>query len=96
MSPSKIKFIGMLNIISLSYTLVLLLMKMALIDCSEMRKDLFSFFDLGIITLSLIEIAVSSLVNKNLLPSAFASLFILKIMIYFKSVRSSSSFKDYY
>lgn len=81
LSDRKVTFIGLLNILTLTYTLILLVMRLALIDCNEMRKDLFTFFDLGIILLSYIEIAISYSLNNVVIPSALASLFVLKIVV---------------
>jgi hypothetical protein len=97
LSDPRVNFLGWLNIITLGYTLILLLMKIVLIDYREMKQDLYTFVDLGIVLLSYCEIFIGLAFRKSVfIPSAFSSLFILKTVIWVKTMRSSSSIRDYY
>lgn len=98
MTKNGIKTISFFNITTLSITLFLLLTKMRMVGCKDLKKDYFLFFDLAVIMISYIEIGASYFYNLRefAIPSSLASLFIIRIILRFKTLRTSSSLRDYY
>lgn len=98
MTVRGIKLVTLFNLITLTFSLVLLLMRFPFVSCREMKKDYFLFFDVLIIVLSFLEILASYIYNnyEYAVPSSLASLFIIRNFLRFKTLRSSSSLRDYY
>ena len=97
LSDPRVTTIGGFSIATLLFSLALNLMRLRIVDWKEVKKELFSLIDLIIIVSSLLEIATFSLLQRRaIIPSTFVGVFLIKLVIQFKSIRSSSSFKDYY
>lgn len=97
LSDPRVSTIGGFSIATLLFSLSLNIMRLCLVDWKELKKEIFSLIDFVIICSSLVEITTFSLLQRRaIIPSTFVSVFLIKIVLQVKSVRSSSSFKDYY